>query len=110
MTRSIRSLAALAGLALLAFTPAALGAPGDGESIGKNLGELLSGWAIWLYAGVTALVSVVFLLNRRYNELAVWMVAAIAVGIIILSPASFSGLVEGIGDAITGGSEAKATP
>jgi len=78
----------------LLLAPAAFAA--DGESVGRNLGELLKGWAAAIFAGVAALVSLVFLLNRRYNELALFILAAIVVGGFVFAPTSIAETIENV--------------
>ena len=57
---------AIAAVALL-VEPAVAAAAGN--DVGENLGRLLRHYAAELYAGVIAIVSLVFLINRRYSEL-----------------------------------------
>ena len=59
---------------------------GDGEQVGENVGNLLGGWAKSLYVGIAAVVALVFLLNRRFADLAVFMVAALLVGGFVMAP------------------------
>jgi hypothetical protein len=73
-----------------------------GEDIGGNLGELLGGWATELYVGVIAIVSIVFLLSKRYVELAIFVVAALVVGVFVTSPDSVSKAAQGIGETVLG--------
>ena len=61
-------------------------AQGDGERVGENVGELLGGWAKSLYVGIAAVVALMFLLNRRFADLAVFMVAALVVGGFVMAP------------------------
>ena len=49
-------------------------AAGDGEKVGENIGNLLGGWAKSLYVGIAAVVALMFLLNRQFADLAVFMV------------------------------------
>jgi hypothetical protein len=77
-------------------------AAGDGERVGENLGRLLGGWARSLYVGITALVALMFLLNRRFTDLAVFMVAAASVGGFVLAPAQVAGTIRDIWQTITG--------
>ena len=48
-------------------------AAGEGERVGENVGRLLGGWARNLYVGVAAVVAMIFLLNRRFADLAVFL-------------------------------------
>jgi hypothetical protein len=81
------------------FAPTALGA--DGEELGRNLGELLKGWASAAFAGIAALVSLVFLLNRRYNELALFLLAAVVIGGFVFAPAAVANAIENVWLALT---------
>lgn len=85
---------------LLAAAPAALAQ--QGERVGENIGELLGGWASSLFVGIAALISLIFLLNRRYNELAMFVVAAVIVGGFVLAPESVASTVKDIWDTVTG--------
>lgn len=76
------ALAAVAALALLA-APEALAA---GNDIGRNVGSLLRRYAGQIYGGIVAIVGLVFLLNRRFTELATFFLAAILVGWLVFSP------------------------
>jgi hypothetical protein len=74
----------------------------NSEEVGENLGDLLSGWAEALYVGIAALIALVFLMNRKYSELAVFFLAAILVGGFVLAPNSVAGTVEDIWRTVTG--------
>lgn len=76
------ALSAVAVIALLA-APEALAA---GNDIGRNLGSLLRRYAGQVYGGIVAIVGLVFLLNRRFTELATFFLAAILVGWLVFSP------------------------
>ncbi len=65
--------------------------PGDGEQVGENLGNLLGGWAKSLYVGIAAVVALMFLLNRRFADLAVFMLAAVLVGGFVMAPNDIAG-------------------
>jgi hypothetical protein len=77
-------------------------AAGDGERIGENVGHLLGGWAKSLYVGIAAVVALVFLLNRKFADLAVFMLAALVVGGFVMAPGEISGVVRDIWTTITG--------
>ena len=85
---------------MLAAAPAACAA-GDGERVGENLGDLLGGWAKSLYMGIAGLVALVFLLNRRFADLAIFMVAATVVGGFVMAPNDIAGTVRDIWHTIT---------
>src|SRR3954470_24315355 len=71
-------------------------AVGDGEKVGENIGNLLGGWARSLYVGIAAIVALMFLLNRRFADLAVFMLAAVLVGGFVIAPNSIAGVVHDI--------------
>jgi hypothetical protein len=96
--RVTASLAVLGGW-LYAASPALAQ---EGEKVGENLGDLLSGWARPLYIGIAAIIALVFLVNRRFGELAVFMVAAVVVGGFVLAPDSVAATVEDIWGSVTG--------
>lgn len=78
------------------------GGGGGGEKIGSNIGELLSQWATEIYLGIVAIVGLVFLLNQRYAQLAVFVGAAMVVGIFVTQPDAVSGGAEAIGNSVLG--------
>jgi hypothetical protein len=91
----------LAGVfTLVAATPA--WAAGDGERVGENIGDLLGGWAKSLYVGIAGVVALMFLLNRRFADLAVFMLAALVVGGFVMAPNDIAGTVRDIWHTITG--------
>lgn len=80
-------------LALLAALIASLAllAPGvalaaSGNDVGHNLGSTLRHYAGEVYGGIVAIVGLVFLLNRKLTDLAVFFVAAVLVGWLVFSP------------------------
>jgi hypothetical protein len=77
-------------------------AAGDGEKVGENLGDLLGGWSKSLYLGIAGLVALLFLLNRRFADLAVFMVAATVVGGFVMAPNDIAAAVRDIWQTITG--------
>src|SRR4051812_47230142 len=77
-------------------------AAGDGERVGENVGHLLGGWAKSLYVGIAAVVALVFLLNRKFADLAVFMVAAVLVGGFVMAPNDVAGTIRDIWATITG--------
>jgi hypothetical protein len=91
----------LAGVfTLLAAAPA--WAVGDGERVGENIGNLLGGWAKSLYVGIAGVVALMFLLNRRFADMAVFMLAALVVGGFVMAPNDIAGTVRDIWHTITG--------
>jgi hypothetical protein len=88
-------LAALAAALLLA--PAALAA---GNDVGHNLGSLLRKYAGEIYGGIVAVVGLVFLLNRRLQDLALFFVAATLVGWLVFSPDQVANAARAIGSQI----------
>lgn len=100
MRKVLRGAAVTAiGWALMA--PAAMAAQGDGEKIGSNLGHLLGSWSRSLYLGIAGLIALVFLLNRRFADLAIFIVAAVVVGGFVLDPSGVAGAVRGIWNSLT---------
>jgi hypothetical protein len=88
---------------LLAVVGSAFAAgSGGGEQVGENLGNMLGGWAKSLYAGIAGIVAVMFLFNRRFAELAVFVGAAIIVGGFVLAPGSVATAVHDIWATLTG--------
>src|ERR671917_1408350 len=77
-------------------------AAGDGERVGENVGNLLGGWAKSMYVGIAAVVALVFLLNRKFADLAVFMVAALLVGGFVMAPDDIAGVVRDIWQTVTG--------
>jgi hypothetical protein len=85
-------LAALAAALLLA--PAALAA---GNDVGHNLGALLRKYAGEVYGGIVAVVGLVFLINRRFTDLAMFFVATTLVGWLVFSPDQVADAARAIG-------------
>ena len=77
-------------------------AAGDGEKVGENIGNLLGGWAKNLYVGIAAVVALMFLLNRKFADLAVFMVAALIVGGFVMAPNDVASTIRDIWHTITG--------
>jgi hypothetical protein len=100
MFKVIGSLALSATAWFVVLTSEAL-ARGEGERLGENLGGLLGGWARSLYVGIVAVVALVFLLNRRFADLAVFMVAAVVVGGFVMAPNDIAATVRDIWHTIT---------
>jgi hypothetical protein len=77
-------------------------AAGDGEKVGENVGHLLGGWAKSLYIRIAAVVALMFLLNRRFADLAIFMIAALLVGGFVMAPSGIASVVRDIWATITG--------
>ena len=92
---------ALVGAALWVLTAMPAYAAGDGERVGENVGNLLGGWAKSLFMGIAGLVALMFLLNRRFADLAIFMVAATVVGGFVMAPNDIAGTVRDIWHTIT---------
>jgi hypothetical protein len=89
--------ACIAGAVLLLSPAAALAA---GNDVGHNLGSLLRHYASEVYGGIIAVVALVFLLNRRFTDLAVFFVAAILVGWLVFSPDQVANAARAIGQQV----------
>jgi hypothetical protein len=102
------ALAAGAGLfALLVTAPDACAQTGGqiaqaGNDVGRNLGGLLRRWGGQIYGGVVGIVSLVFLVNRRYKDLALFFMAAVVVAWLVFSPDQVANAARGIGRQILG--------
>jgi hypothetical protein len=72
----------------------------SGNEVGRNLGGLLKRYAGQIYGGVIAIVSLLFLLNRRYTELALFVLAAVLVAWLVFSPDQVARTARGIGDQV----------
>jgi hypothetical protein len=101
MSRNARVclLAALTIGAALLFPAAALA---SGDNVGQNVANLLKGWASELYGGVVGVISLLFLLNRRYTELAVFLFTAIVVAWMVFASSEIASAAEAIGKQIFG--------
>ena len=99
MSRRARLALLLAGVAvaLLVEPAAALAA---GNDVGRNIGSLLRHYAGQIYGGVLAIVGLVFLINRRFTDLAVFFVAAVLVGWLVFSPDSVADMARAIGQRV----------
>ena len=86
-------------LCVLLFPAVALAAEAN---VGKNLADLLKGYASELYVGIVAIVSVMFLANRRYNELALFLFAMVVVAWMVFDGSSIATAAESIGKQIWG--------
>jgi hypothetical protein len=96
----MRRLTVLVGGWWLALAGSAMAA-GQGERVGENIGDMLGGWAKSLYIGIAGVVALLFLLNRRFADLAIFMVAALVVGGFVMAPNDIAGTVRDIWHTIT---------
>lgn len=99
MSRRARLALLLAGVAvaLLVEPAAALAA---GNDVGRNIGSLLRHYASQVYGGIIAIVGLVFLLNRKFTDLAVFFVAAVLVGWLVFSPDQVADTARAIGQRV----------
>jgi nitrate reductase gamma subunit len=97
--KSTAVLAALVAvlLVVLVFPAGALAAAQTGNDVGANLSKLLRHYAGELYGGVVAVVGLVFLINRRYSELATFLLASIVVAWLVFSPGQIADAARAIG-------------
>ena len=84
------------------FLAAPVWAAGDGEKVGENVGNLLGGWAQSLYVGIAAVVALMFLMNRRFGDLAIFMLAALLVGGFVMAPSDISAIIKDIWATVVG--------
>jgi hypothetical protein len=95
----VAALLAVCALAV-AFPAEALAAAGN--EVGKNVAGLLRRYAGELYGGIIAVVSLMFLVNRRYTELAVFLLASVVVAWMVFAPEEIAKAAETIGHQIFG--------
>jgi hypothetical protein len=88
----------LAASVLLLAPAAALAA--SGNDVGHNIGSTLRHYAGEVYGGIIAIVGLVFLLNRKFTDLAVFFVAAVLVGWLVFSPDQVADAARAIGQRI----------
>jgi hypothetical protein len=99
--RAALTAAAVLGVAvLLLFVPDAALAQGGGNDVGKNFGDLLQKYATQIYLGIVAIVSLIFLINRAYSQLGIFVIAAVVVGMLVVSPDSFQALAKDTANAL----------
>jgi peptidoglycan/LPS O-acetylase OafA/YrhL len=91
---------ALAGVLAVALVCPALAAAATGNDVGANLSKLLRHYAGELYGGVIAVVSLMFLINRRYGELATFLLASVVVAWLVFSPDQVASAARSIGNQI----------
>lgn len=95
--RTAAAAAALVLLVALAFPAFALAA---GNDVGANVSRLLRHDAAELYTGVVAIFGLGFLVNRRYRELATFLMAAVVVAWLVFSPDQVAHTARALGDQI----------
>lgn len=93
-----RVAAAVVVVALLLAEPTV--ALAAGNDVGANVGRLLRHYASELYAGIVAIVSLVFLINRRYGELTTFLMASVVVAWLVFSPGQVADAARAIGKQI----------
>ena len=71
-----------------------------GNDVGRNVSDLLKHYASELYGGIVAIFSLVFLWNRRYTELAVFLFAAVVVAWMVFAPDQIGKAAEAVGKQI----------
>jgi hypothetical protein len=81
-------------VAALLFPAVALAA---GNDVGANLGKLMQHYAAELYGGIVALFSLGFLTNRRYKDLAAFLLAAVVVAWMVFSPDQIASTARSLG-------------
>jgi peptidoglycan/LPS O-acetylase OafA/YrhL len=97
--RRVVALALVAVLVLALLSPSvALAAAGN--DVGANLSKLLRHYAGELYGGVIAVVSLMFLINRRYGELGTFLMASVVVAWLVFSPDQVANAARSIGNQI----------
>jgi hypothetical protein len=89
--------AALAAIVLMLAPAAALAA---GNDVGHNIGSLLRQYAGEVYGGIVAVVGLVFLVNRKFTDLAMFFLAAIMVGWLVFSPDQVANAARAIGQRV----------
>lgn len=85
---------------VLALFPAA--ALASGNDVGANVAKLLKGYATELYGGIVGVASLVFLVNRRFQELMVFLFAAIVVAWMVFAPSEIAKAAEALSKQIFG--------
>lgn len=99
MSRRLR-IALVVAAALVAFLLVPAAALAAGNDVGRNIGSLLRHYAAQIYGGIIAIVGLVFLLNRKFTDLAVFFVAAVLVGWLVFSPDQVADAARAIGQRV----------
>jgi hypothetical protein len=97
LRRLFAAVAVVLGLSLLGASSAFAAG-----SVAQNVGGLLKSYAEEVYGGLVGASSLVFLWNRRYVELATFLLAAVVVAWMVFAPELISKAAEGIGHQIFG--------
>ena len=71
-----------------------------GNDVGRNIGSELRRIAGHVYGGLIAIVGLVFLLNRKFTDLAVFFIAAVLVGWLVFAPGQVADAARAIGERI----------
>lgn len=100
MSRRLAVAFALVAIVAVALwlAPDALAA--GGNDVGRNIGSTLRHYAAEIYGGVIAIVGLIFLVNRKFTDLMVFLLAAILVGWLVFSPDQVANAARAIGDRI----------
>lgn len=96
MSRCLR-VASLLAVALVALLLGSADALAAGNDIGRNIHSTLRDAAAQIFGGVIACVGLLFLINRKFTDLALYFVAAILVGWLIFSPDQIADAARAIG-------------
>lgn len=102
-----RVLARLAVVAIVAFVlllrfVSEAQAQTGGNDVAKNIGDLLRSTAAQVWGGIVAVISLVFLINRRFTELAMFVLAAVVVAWLVFSPDQVASAARAIGRQVLG--------
>lgn len=100
MSRRQAAITALVTVAAMALWLAPEVLAASGNDVGHNIGSTLRHYAGEVYGGILAIVGLVFLLNRRFTDLAVFFVAAVLVGWLVFSPDQIADMARSIGERI----------
>lgn len=91
---------AVLAVAFLILAPDALAQAGN--DVGRNLGGMLRRYATQIYGGVVAIISLIFLVNRRYTELGIFLLASVVVAWMVFSPDQIARAARAVGREILG--------
>ncbi len=75
----------------------------QGTDIGQRAGEWLGDQAVWLWLGIGAIGSLIFLVNQRFGQLIGFLAAMALVGIVIVGREPLKAFIEGLADTFLGG-------